>query len=132
MKSEVTGQLPVTEDQLQAIFWEWAWNTYPQFRRHMWAVCNGLPLPPILANKAKSTGLLAGVWDLHVFYKGKFHIIETKIGNNQLTIDRVVKGKKVFGQKEWGELMAEHGAIRHIYRTLEEGQAIVLSIFSIV
>ena len=75
-------------------------------------------------------GLLSGVWDLHCFYLGKYHIIETKVGDNQLTRDRVVNGKKVYGQKEWGELMAAHGAIRHIYRTLEEGQKVFISIFS--
>ncbi len=121
----------MTEDQLQASFWTWAWQTYPQHRRQMWAVPNGLRLSGYNANLAKSTGLLSGVWDMHCFHLGKFHIIEAKIGNNQLTTDRIVKGKKVFGQKEWGELMAQHGATRHIYRTLEEGQIIFQQIFSL-
>jgi len=130
-------QLPVTlsEDQLQAHFWEWAWNSHPQFRRQMWAVPNGaigriITLKDqVQANKMKATGLLEGVWDLHCFHFGKYHIIETKIGNNQLSVDRIENNKKHFGQKEWGELMAKHGAIRHIYRTLEEGQQIYRSIF---
>jgi len=118
----------MTEDQLQANFWTWCWNTHghERFRKHMWAVTNSGITNPI---RAKSMGLLSGVWDLHVFYLGKFHIIETKVGNNQLTTDRIVNGKKVYGQKEWGDLMAEHGANRHIYRTLEEGQLIFNSIF---
>ncbi len=111
----------MSEDQLQSQLWLHCWNNYPHARHHMWAVCNGLPLPVILANRAKSTGLLSGVWDLHIFWKGTFHIIETKIGNNGLTVDRIVNGKKVYGQKEWGEMMAAHGAVRHIYKTLEEG-----------
>lgn len=116
----------MTEDQLQAALWKWAWNAYPQYRKHMWAVTNsGIANP----NRAKAMGLLSGVWDLHVFYRNRYHIIETKVGSNQLTTDRVVNGKKVYGQKEWGELMAEHGATRHIYRSLEEGKQVYESIF---
>lgn len=125
-----------SEDQLQKQFWEWAWNTYPQFRFQMWAVPNGAigkietKKEAIQASKMKATGLLEGVWDLHCFNNGKFHIIETKFGNNGLTVTHIdKKGKKHYGQKEWGELMAEHGAIRHIYRSLEEGKQVYESIF---
>lgn len=117
-----------TEDQIQAEFWRRAWNEYPHARRHMWAVPNGLKLSPINAQLAKSTGLLSGVWDLHLFWRGTLHIIETKRPGQQLTVDRVVNGKKVYGQKEWGELMASHGAIRHIYHTVDEGIEIFRSI----
>jgi hypothetical protein len=119
----------MTEDQLQAALYLWTWNELPHSRRHLWAVPNGLHLPPILANKAKATGLLAGVWDLHAYWYGKFHIIETKIGTNQLTVDRIVNGKRVYGQKEWGDMMAGQGATRHIYRDLHAGQLIMRSIF---
>lgn len=119
----------MTEDQLQAKFWETCWNNYPHARRHMWAVPNGLKLHPLVAQLAKATGLLEGVWDLHLFWRGTLHIIETKIDKNQLTIDRVDnRGKKHFGQREWGEMMAAHGAVRHVYRTLEEGILIFESI----
>lgn len=77
------------------------------------------------AMKMKATGTLEGVWDLHCFYQGQFHIIEMKVGNNQLTIDRVIKGKKHFGQKEWGELMAQHGAKKYVCRTLEQFQEVI-------
>lgn len=117
-----------SEDQIQAAFWLRAWNEYPHARRHMWAVPNGLHLAPIHAAKAKSTGLLSGVWDLHLFWAGQFHIIETKRPGQTLTVDRVVNGKKVYGQKEWGGLMASHGAIRHIYTSVEEGIKIFESI----
>lgn len=118
----------MTEERLQSEFWAWAWNTHPQARHHMWAVPNGLHLSAPQAAKARATGLLPGVWDLHIFWRGKFHIIETKTGNNGLTRDRIVNGRKVFGQYEWGERMASHGAHRHIYRTLEEGKRIFESI----
>lgn len=134
--SEVT-QVTQSEDQLQAKFWEYCWNNYPQARKCMWAVPNSA-IGELLTKKdairistLKATGLLSGVWDLHMFWHGKFHIIESKVGNNQLTVDRIINGKKVYGQKEWGELMASHGATRHIYRTLEEGIAIFESIIGV-
>lgn len=111
----------MTEDQIQAAFWARAWNEFPHARRHMWAVPNGLHLSPHAAQLAKATGLLSGVWDLHLFWHGTLHIIETKRPGEQLTVDRVVRGKRVYGQKEWGELMASHGAVRHIYTSVEEG-----------
>ena len=118
----------MTEDQLQAELWAWAWNSYPEARRCMWAVPNGSERNPVEAMRLKATGLLSGVWDLHMLWYGKFYIIETKIGNNQLTIDRVINGRKVYGQKEWGEIIASHGATRYIYRTLDEGKIIFAGI----
>jgi hypothetical protein len=110
------------EDQLQAAFFQWAWNAYPQYRRHLWAVPNGGHRNAVEAAKLKATGVIAGVWDLHFYHSGQFHIIETKSGNNSLSVDSKVNGKVKYGQKEWGELMASQGAVRHIYRTLEEGK----------
>lgn len=121
-------KLHPSEDQIQADFWARAWNEYPHARRHMWAVPNGLRLSAPAAQLAKATGLLSGVWDLHLFWHGTLHIIETKRPGQALTVDRVVNGKKVYGQKEWGEMMAAHGAIRHIYYDVEEGLAIFESI----
>lgn len=125
----------LTEDQLQALFWKTVWINYPQTRHLMWAVPNDAHVNPIEAARLKAIGLLSGVWDLHLFYKGTLHIIETKIGVNGLTTTRLIKSgsgkeRKVFGQKEWGELMATHGAVRHIYRTLDEGLLIIEQIIA--
>lgn len=126
----ITRKLPCdrTEDQLQAEFWERCWNEFPQARRCMWAVPNGENRHPAEAARMKALGLLPGVWDLHLFWKGQFHIIEAKVGSNGLTVDRVAKGRKIYGQKEWGEIMALHGAHRHIFRTVEEGVGIFAQI----
>lgn len=126
--------LPVTnENQLQAAFWTWAWNTYPQYRRMMWAVPNGQARTPYERNVARATGLLSGVWDLHIYPPGgPLCVIECKVGSNQLTVDRVVNGNKVYGQKEWGELMTSNGAHTYLCRTLPELQAAYRKIFGIV
>lgn len=116
----------VTEDQLQAQLWKWAWNTHPKARKCMWAVPNAAigqivsKKDMIQSQKMESTGLLKGVWDLHLFWHGKFHIIETKFGNNGLSKE----------QKEWRDIMVYHGAIPHIYYTIEEGIKIFESIIS--
>lgn len=119
------------ELQLQSKLWEWAWNNLPNNRKQFWAVPNGLKLNPVQAAWGKASGLLSGVWDLHAFHLGQFHIIEAKTEYGELTRDRIVKGRPIFGQFEWGELMASHGAHRHLFRTLEEGQAIMKKIFLI-
>lgn len=130
----------MSESQLQAQFWQYAWENYSNFHFHIWAVPNDAigqlssVKDAIRINTLKATGLLSGVWDLHAFIHGKFHIIESKLPGTQLTVTRLVKGsggkvRKVYGQKEWGELMASHGAIRHIYHTLDEGKEVLKQIF---
>ena len=118
----------MSEDQLQAQLWQHIWNKHPNFRGHMWAVPNAAigkiltPKDALQANKMKATGLLEGVWDLHIFYKNQFYIIETKFGNNKLSVDHIdKKGKKHRGQKEWGEMMVSNGAISFVYYDLQTG-----------
>jgi len=131
-----------SEAELQAVFWKHTWNTYPQLNDHMWSVPNDaigqvVSMKDILRmNELIATGMLSGVWDLHCFWFGVLHIIESKLPGNTLTTTRMVKVKgsnppryrKVRGQKEWGEKMAAHGAVRHIYHSLEEGIAIIETI----
>ena len=110
----------ISEDRLQSDIWVRAWTEYPEARRHMWAVPNGFYMTASDARIARATGLLPGVWDLHLFWYGHFYIFENKVGNNQLTVDRIVNGKKHFGQKEWGELMVAHGAKSYVIRSEEQ------------
>lgn len=108
----------MTEDQLQAEFFRHVWNRYPELRRCMWAVPNGGFRNKMEAIKLKATGTLAGVWDLHLFYKGKFFIIETKVGKNTLSA----------AQKRWRDAMVLQGAVPYVYYTLEEGITIIKNI----
>lgn len=105
----------MSEDQLQSKFYQYVWNNYPQLRRCIWAVPNGGLRDKVTAAKLKATGMLKGVWDLHIFYRGQFYIIETKIGNNQLTPEQI----------EWRALMVAHGAKAFVYRTINEGVGII-------
>lgn len=114
------GKMVPSEDAMQAAIWRRLWNEYPNLRRRIWHVPNqGSSLKEGV--RLQAMGVLAGVWDLHMYLRGQFHIWEGKVGNNQLTRDRTdSKGRKHFGQLEWGEIMAGEGAIRHVFRSEEE------------
>lgn len=100
----------ISEDLLQSRIWQKAWNEFPQSRRCMWAVPNGYKLSAPQAMKARATGLLSGVWDLHLFWKGQLYLFELKVGRNNLTDN----------QKEWGETMIQQGATCYVVRTVDE------------
>lgn len=114
------NNLDPSEDQLQAQIWKRLWNEYPLLRRRVWHVPNqgssqreGVRL--------QAMGVLAGVWDLHLYLRGQYVIFEGKVGANQLTRDRVDRhGRKHFGQKEWGEIMTAEGAWSFVFRTEQE------------
>lgn len=116
----MSEELEQSEDVLQANCIKWAWNERPQTRRLIWAVPNGGWRNAIEAQKLQATGTLRGVWDVHMFWYGEFVVFEMKVGNNQLTVDKIVRGKKLFGQKEWGDLICKHGGRKFVCRTVEE------------
>lgn len=105
----------MSEDQLQAKFFQYVWNKHPELRYCIWAVPNGGYRNKLEAAKLKATGMLAGVWDLHIFYRGKFYIIETKVGHNKLS-DKQIK---------WRDVMLRHGAQAFVYYTFEDGVKII-------
>ena len=105
----------MSEDKLQAEFFQHVWNNYPQLRRCMWAVPNGGLRNKLEAFKLKATGTIAGVWDLHIFYKGKFYIIETKVGNNKLSDKQIL----------WRDVMISQGAKAFVYYNMQEGMKII-------
>lgn len=90
----------MTEDQFQAELFEWFWNTLPEARRCLWAVPNGGWRHAGQLKLLQATGVVAGVWDLHLFWRGQFYIFELKVGDNKLQPD----------QRKWGALMLEQGA----------------------
>lgn len=116
---------------MQADCVTWFRNKYRAggLNRLLWAVPNGGQRTDRDARVLKATGLLAGVWDLHLFYKGKLIIFELKVGKNQLTVDRIApNGSKLYGQKEWGELMLANGATCFVIRSIEQFQAACIKV----
>lgn len=109
------------EDQLQAAAIQWARNTYPEIRRLIWAVPNGGERNVVEGALKVATGMLEGVWDVHLFYRNQLHIFEFKWGANPLTKDRITKsGAKKYGQYEWGNIMKEQGAKLHVIRGTDD------------
>lgn len=104
-----------SEDKLQAEFFKFVWNTYPQLRYCIWAVPNGGLRNKMEALKMKATGTLKGVWDLHIFYRGHFYIIETKVGSNKLSPEQI----------KWRDIMVSQGAKAFVYYNMEEGKKII-------
>ena len=95
-----------SEAQLQALLWKIAWNEYPQSRGHIWAIPNGAKRSMYERTLSKATGTLAGVWDLHCYYQGKFYIFELKFG----------KGKLSTEQQAWREKMLQSGATAYVLK----------------
>lgn len=104
----------MTEDQLQAKCWQWAWNEYPMLRRILWAVPNGGARDIRVAAKLQATGVIPGPHDLHMIWNGTFYTFELKVGDNHMTTDTIITTpsgyeKKVFGQVEFGAAMYAQG-----------------------
>lgn len=116
-----TRTQPASEAQLQALLWKIAWNEFPQSRGHIWAIPNGAKRSMYERTVSKATGTLAGVWDLHCYYSGRFYIFELKYGKNTLSAEQV----------EWGALITKNGAICHVIKEndVERWRMILLGIF---
>lgn len=90
----------ITEDQFQAELYMWFHNALPEARRCLWAVPNGGWRHAGQLKLLEATGVVAGVWDLHLYWRGQFYIFELKVGSNTLSTP----------QKKWGALMLDQGA----------------------
>ncbi len=110
-----------SEAQLQAKLVAIARNEFGQSKGHIWSVPNGANRTRYEQQEAKATGLLAGVWDLHCYYEGKFYIFELKYGKNTLSAE----------QRQYGEAMEKNGAICHVIREndVERWRMILRGIF---
>lgn len=118
----------MTEDQLQAQCFQWAWNNLPETRRLLFHVPNELERLPgeaqgshirrIMALRAK--GVVKGVHDNIFIWKGQVYTIELKVGSNDLSPE----------QKVWGSTVELHGAKTFKAKTLEQFQSIIKTIIS--
>lgn len=71
-------ETPISEDRLQSDCFQWFHNTYLDLRGLLWHVPNGGSRNAHEANKLKAMGVVAGVADLHFYYKGQLHLFELK------------------------------------------------------
>jgi hypothetical protein len=75
----------MTEDQIQAKFFQTAWNELPQTRNLLFAVPNGGQRDIREAQKFKATGLLAGIPDMMFLWKEKAYGFELKAEGGRLS-----------------------------------------------
>lgn len=110
-----------SEDQLQAACFQWGNNSLPvPDRGLLWAVPNGKKRSKREAMVLKATGVIPGVHDLHLWWKGILYTFELKWGSNTLTDD----------QEAWAEKIDRHGGVWYEIRSYEQFQQIFLSIIS--
>jgi hypothetical protein len=99
----------MTEDQLQAKCFQWAWNTYPQTRRLLFSVPNGGTRNKLEAMKLKSTGLVPGVADMLLLFNGRTYCFEFKTDT----------GRQSPAQMEWQDAVQKNGFQYHIVKDFD-------------
>lgn len=123
--------MALSELQLQAVCFQWAWNTFPETRQLLFHVTNEVkPHPPetdehakargcpvqykypgetfkelsIRIAKMKAAGLVPGVADL-VFLWSPVHVFELKVGYNSLSAEQLKFKEMVQGHGgNWWEI----------------------------
>jgi hypothetical protein len=82
--------MPVkSEIQLQAECFQWAWKEYPQTRYCLFAVPNGGRRSIMEAMQLKASGVVAGIPDMVLAWKGKAFGFELKIETGRLSKDQI-------------------------------------------
>ncbi|WP_285011274.1 VRR-NUC domain-containing protein [Pedobacter faecalis] len=81
----------MSEDQIQAAFFQKCWTELPETRRCLFAVPNGSTRDIREATKLKATGLIAGQPDMILIHQGKAYGFEFKtnsgvVSTNQRTV----------------------------------------------
>jgi penicillin-binding protein-related factor A (putative recombinase) len=83
----------MTHNQLQAACHLWLWNTYPDLRYLAHANINNLttetPDARIQMSKLKAIGLVKGVFDYELYYRGVLYAFDFKIGSDRLHPDQL-------------------------------------------
>jgi hypothetical protein len=118
----------ISELQLQAQCYQWAYGTYPQIRGLLWHVPNETkPFPGepkhdyyIRLNKMKAAGLVKGVSDLHFYWRNRLYCFELKVDYNKESTEQIAFGARI--QME--------GGYYDSIRTLEQFKAIFTKIIT--
>ena len=95
---------------LQQQVYTWWHNTHPELRGTLWRVENERRRTKYEQMIAKSTGLVAGVADLNMLYRGQFYAIELKVDG----------GRQSQSQKQWQRVITEQGGVYVVIRSLDE------------
>lgn len=104
----------MTEYQLQAKCFQWAWNEYPETRKLLFHIPNGGFRNKIEASNLKSIGVVSGVADLCFIWNGEVSFFEIKSE----------KGKLSQNQEEWQMVAAFQGIFTYIIKDFDTFKSI--------
>ena len=83
----------LSHNQLQSASHLWLWNNYPSLRYLSHANINNLttetPDARIQMAKLKAIGLVRGVWDYELYYRGVLYAFEFKVGYDHLSPEQI-------------------------------------------
>lgn len=108
----------MSEDQLQAKCYQWAYNNYPQIRGLLFSVPNGGTRNIIEATKLKATGLTPGIPDMILVWP-------TLIGFEFKTTTGVLSPAQVRVHEIW----ASNGIEVQVIRLFEQWEIVIKNIF---
>jgi hypothetical protein len=115
MYNDVPGQ---TENALQQKCYFWFWNEYPELRGLLFHVPNGGARDGREAKTFALIGVVAGVSDLILLYKGRAFFIELKNGT----------GKQSPKQKKWQDAVEAQGFTYFIVNSLLKFKRLIRSL----
>lgn len=78
-----------SELQIQAAAFQWAWNTYPHTRRLLFHVPNGGYRSKVEAANMKASGVVPGIPDMLLLWKGRAHAFEFKTTSGRASPEQV-------------------------------------------
>lgn len=108
----------MNELQLQTFCFQYLWNSYPLTRRCFFHVPNGGSRNRIEGMQLKASGVVAGVPDMCLVWKGRMYGIEFK----------TLTGTLSTAQKEVHEAWAAQGIIVHVVRSFEQFKELIQKI----
>jgi hypothetical protein len=115
--AQVEKQL--SESAIQASCIKWCWNTHPETRGLLFEVNNN-PLNGVDGANRRALGMIKGVSDTILLWKGKAYLIEFKDA----------KGRQSTDQKAWEATVAQQGFNYFLVRDLCSFQELIHSILS--
>ena len=110
----MTGSSNISESALQAMCFQWHWNTYPNQRGLLHANNNNSE-NAIKGSLNKAIGVVQGVADMEYNINGHTVFIEMK----------TVNGTQSKAQKAFQSVVVSHGFPYHIVRSFEEFKTLI-------
>ena len=107
-----------SEAHLQSHCYQWAHNTFPDTRGLLFAVPNGGTRNKIEALQLQATGVVPGVADMLLFWKGNTYAFEFKSGAGKQSINQLNWQQKVKDHIAHYFVFNDADAFKYIFETI--------------